>query len=583
MSSHAVFRFALFLLCLTSVGALAQQTESAPPPSKPVEQVPSVRQSAMNLVEEALAGAGSLTLPANRLAIELRAFPILSARSEARARALVQQMSGEFAQVTNTNKQDSDQNPQFVLNGLRNERDSIARTIATSDTELALLFVSSTQPYLDDNPQDHALIAELAAQVALHDPRRAFQLAEQQLKETDDLPPTMINLLDQVQRNDAQAGEQLFRDILDHLKRQNLAEDTEALSFAASLLANQFSQSEAGEGDSPLHWLADTVATAALSSNIMEQQPWMMSNAMSALQALVPSKAATLQPANDTNLSDSSDSFQETFWPRFSQALSSGDGRQVVALVSQAPESIGTRVVQQAAWNFANSGDLEVAGQLADKLEPWQRNSVMQQAIRSAAIAAASRQDFIQARQLAAQITDEDSRAILFSDLAIFANGHGNPKLAEEMLGEAESLVASHSAGTSALAAQLHIAQAYLRVKRAQAIPLLDRSASQIEQALSAAAQLDGFLPNHSFEHGELILNQGFLFNSLIEPYAEAVAELATLDLSAARALANRLSLPVARLMAEVVVAAGILDQKDQVQPEANPASRIQFSFGGAR
>jgi len=581
MHSRAILRSAIFSVCLTSVGALAQQVESLPAAAKPVEQSFSVRQSAMSLVEEALAGTGSLSLPANRLAIELRAFPILWSRSEARARALVQQMAGEFAQAANPNKQDPDQNPQYVLNTLRNQRNAIARGIANSDADLALLFVNSTQPYLDDDPEDHALITDLAAQIALHDPRRALQLAEQQLKESDDLPQSMINLLDQVQRNDPEAGAHLFRDIVDHLRQQNLAEDTESLSFAASLLGSQFTrQSEAGQPDSTLRALAEAVAAAALSSNVMQNEPYVLSDAITALDALVPSKSAGLHSKNSAQTASS----QVLFWQKFNEARSSGDGTQTLALLAQAPEDVPPRILQQATWEFASSGDLEVARQLADRLEPWQRNSVMQQAIRSAAFAAGSRGDFPKARQLAAQITDEDSRATLLSDLAIFANGIGRSRLADEMLGEATSLVVNRSAGTSAFAAQLRVAQAYLRVKPAQAIPLLDRSASQIEQALSAAAQLDGFLPDrHSFEGSELILDQGFLYDSLLEPYALATAELAGLDLPAARALANRLPLPEARLMTEVYVAAGVLNQEGQTQAASNPTGGMQLWSNAAK
>lgn len=197
---------------------------------------------------------------------------------------------------------------------------------------------------------------------------------------------------------------------------------------------------------------------------------------------------------------------------------------------------------------------------------------MMQLAIRNAALVAGSRSDFSAARGLAAQITDDDARASLLSDLAIFANGHGKPHLAEEMLGEATSLVMNRNASASAFAAQLRVALAYLRVKPALAVPLLERSASQIEQALSAAVQLDGFLPDrHSFEGSELILNQGFLYSSLLEPYAQATAELAALDLPTARALADRLPLPEARLMTEVFVAAGALDKQDQTQAASVP------------
>jgi len=577
MHGRAVFRFAIFSICLASVACLAQQVESAP--SKPA---PQVRQSAMNLVEEALAGTGSLTLPANRLAIELRAFPIVWTHSEARARALVQQMAGEFAQAA-TRSQDPDQNPQYVLNILRNQRNGIARGIASSDAELALLFVSATQPYLDDDAEDHALVADLAAQVALHDPKSALQLAEQQLKDSGDLPQSMVNLLEQVQRNDPEAGTQLFHDIIDHLKQQNLAEDSEGLCFAATLLGNQFSrQSETGKPDSLLQTLAEIVVTAAAGSNIAHEQPYVLADAMEALDALVPAKAATLHSRNSNGAQVAS--IQPSFWQKFNQATSSGDSNQTLALLSQVPEDARPQILQQAAWNLANSGDLERTRLLADSLEPWQRNNVMQQAIRCAALAAGGRADFAAARQLTAQITDDDSRATLLGDLAIFADGYGKLHLAEEMLGEATSLVLSRTAGTSAFAAQLRVAQDYLRVKPALAIPLLERSANQIEQALSAAAQLDGFLPDrHSFEGSELILDQGFLYNSLLEPYAQATAELAGLDLPAARALANRLPLLEARLMTEVFVAAGALDQKDRMQATSAPTAGVQLWMNGVR
>jgi hypothetical protein len=183
------------------------------------------------------------------------------------------------------------------------------------------------------------------------------------------------------------------------------------------------------------------------------------------------------------------------FWLRFNQARSDGDGNQILALLAHAPEESRPQAEEKAAWSFANNGNVDLTRQVAQRLDPWKRNNLVQLAIRSAALAAGSRADFPTARQLAAQVTDEESRSTLLSDLAIFANGNGKPRMAEEMLGEATALVMNRSASTSAFAAQLRVAQAYLRVKPAQAIPLLERSAREIEQALLAAAQLEGFCP----------------------------------------------------------------------------------------
>ena len=573
MHRPAVLHFLVVSVCTMSVPVPAQQLQPDDPSSS-AAQSPAVRQSAMNLIEEALAGTGSLTLPANRLAIELRAFPIVWSRSAARGRALVQQMAGEFGQAANRVRQNPDQNPQNAIENLGSQRVAIARGIANSDPELGLLFLAATLPYLQsltaEDAEDHALVMELAAEVALHDPRRAFEMAELQLKKNDDLPQTMIGLLDQVERADPQAGARLFADIVDHLREGNLAEDTDDLAFAASLLGSQYSrQSETGKPDDSLRALAEMVATAAASSNVLAVRPYILNGGMDALDALVPAKSAALHRENGGPGQPSSPT---PFWQRFNQARSTGDSNQVLALLSQAPEESRTEAAEQAAWDFANNGDLERASQLTSGLEAWKRNGIMQLAIRSAALAAAGdRSDCPGARQLAAQITDDDSRASLLSDLAVCAYNKGKARVADELLNEASSLVMNDPAGTSAFNTQLRVAEAYLRVKPKQAVALLERSASQIEQALSAAAQLDGFLPDaHSFEGSELILGRGFLYSSLLEPYALVTAKLASLDLEAARTLADRLPLPEARLITEVFVAAGVLDKKDQVQAASN-------------
>jgi len=145
------------------------------------------------------------------------------------------------------------------------------------------------------------------------------------------------------------------------------------------------------------------------------------------------------------------------------------------------------------------------------------------------------------------------------------------------MLEEAGGLLLNRAAGLPAFAAQLQVAQAFAHVKPARAVPLLDRSASQLDQVLSAAVSVDAFLPYpRSFDSGELLLSNSFLCNSLIRPYAQATAELANYDLPAARILADRLSLPEARLLAELFVARTALGEAPN-PADANAVNGVQF------
>jgi hypothetical protein len=564
----------LFFVFLLNLSAYSQQAPASAPATPDADKQLPARQSAMNMLEEVLAGTSTLALPQNRLAIELQAFPIIAARSQSRARGLINQMVAEFSQAASQ----SDQNRELSIPRLRQERTLMTNALAQTDAEMALQFLTATLPYVestspkDEGPDDSDLLLALAAQIASHSPRRALQMAEQQLQNGGEFSAPLIPLLEEVERGDAQSGAQLFHELVQHVRQADLSGQEQNLSFAASLLASQFRrQSEnGGTPDDALRSLAEAVVTAA--SNPQFGSPLnALSDAWSALNSIVPAKAVALQQKVAATAPQVS--HQQKFWQEFNDAESSGDDDKILRLIEQAPADDRTTVAERAIWRFANSGDLERTRQIAANLNPWQADNAIQQALHRAATAACEKGNFAAARQFAAQVTDEDDRATLLSQLALQVNVAGKPRIAEEMLGEATSLLANHPPGSSVFVAQLAVAQAYLHVNAPQAIPLLERSAGQLVQVLAAAAQLDGFLPDqHSFEGSELVLKRGFLYQSLIQPYAVATADLATIDLATARTLADRLPLPEARLMAELFVARGVLDEKEQVQTAKSQA-----------
>ena len=180
--------------------------------------------------------------------------------------------------------------------------------------------------------------------------------------------------------------------------------------------------------------------------------------------------------------------------------------------------------------------------------------------------------------QLTQEITPDEDRATILAQLAVTAAGAKQESLAQAMLEEAAGLLANSAAGASVYTAQLQVAQAFAHVKPARAVPLLERSASQLEQVLAAAAEIDTFLPyQHSFESGELILNNSILCNSLVRPYADAIAQLANSDFPSARILADRLPLAEARLFTELFVATTALS--DENNPPAVASANVGY-FG---
>jgi hypothetical protein len=560
---------ALAALCFSQF-AESQSPQSSTEHANPPQAEPGAEKdrlarhhAALDMLDLVLAGAKSLVLPQNRLAIESEAFPLLWSRNESQARALVIQMVGDFAQAASQQETPDPNSRQ----SLRQQWQVVLRAISQSDAELALSFMNASRLSVQsgnpeqDEAEERGLRLELAAQLAAHDPRNALRAAEKDLQAPGDLPWELINLLAQVEAKDPEAGTQLLHDIVSRVRSADLSSAGPSFNFALNLLNSQASTSNNGTTpDESLKTLADSIASTALSPQFPAVALRSLQGSLPALDQFAPSRAQALRQKLAENFQALTP--EQKSWDQFSDAQASGDPNRLLAAAEQSPEEVRSNISQQVAWQFANNGDLPRARQIAESLpDPLQREQVMQQALRQSATNASNQGDFTTARQLAQQITLEEDRATMLAQFAMNAVANRQETIAQEMLEEASGLLASRTPGASLFAAQLQVAQAFARLKPARAVPLLERSASQLQQVLSAAVEVDAFLPfQRSFENGELILNTGFLFNSLIQPYVQATAELANYDLPAARILADRLPFPEARLMAELSVARTALE-----------------------
>jgi hypothetical protein len=578
---HRWARFALvpFTIAILTAPALAQLMDLQPAPapqpapsnllstSSPADPKSKAEkdkeaiaryQAALTLLDLVLAGSKNLSLPQNRIAVASEAFPILWSRNEPQARTLVTQMIGDFAQAAARQQESPAPNTRQQL---RQQWQIVLRTIAPADAELALSFMHATRTFVQignaeqEEAEERSLRLELAAQEAEHNPRNALRLAEKDLQTPGDLPQELINLLTQISAKDPEAGTQLLHEIVARVRGTNFPEEGN-FTFALNLLNSQANSLTNGAApDGSLKTLADTLASAALNPEFSTNTLPMLQGSLPTFELFAPGRAQALRQKVEEYTRTLNPEQQQ--WDQFNDAQASGDPNQLLAVAEQASDDVRTTMVQQVAWQVANNGDVQRARQIAEKLpDPFQREQVLQQAIRQSASNAANQGEFATARQLAQEITPDEDRATILAQFASSAALAKQPALAQEMLEEAGGLLVNRAAGWQSFAAQLRVAQAFAHVKPARAVSLLDRSAGQLDQVLTAAIAVDAFLPyQHSFEAGELILNYGFLCNSLIRPYAEATAELANYDLPAARILADRLSLPEARLLAELFVA----------------------------
>lgn len=523
------------------------------------------RQTALTMLELVLDGARTLNHPQNRIAIATEAFPILWSRNEPRARGLVNLMIGDFGQAASNSEEGKDRNARGFL---RQQWRAVLMEIATADAELALSFMNATRQFVQvgnaeqEETEERNLRLQIAAQEASRNPRNALRQAEKDLQAPGDLPIELINLLAQISAKDPEAGTQLLHDIVNRVQSADLTSGDQNFNFAFNLLNSQANASSNGAAPDPsLKTLADAIASAALNPAFAEGQLPMLQGSMPTFEQLSPSHLEALRQKVQQSMGPSDP--QQQSWNQFNEAQASGDLNQLLAAADQSSADMRPAMYQQVAWQIANSGDLQRAQQIADKLpDPFQREQVMEQAIRSAAWNAANQGQFATARQIVGQLSSEEEQATILAQFATTAADAKQEKLAQDMLDQASGLLMNRTASASVFNAQLQVAQAFAKVKPSRALPMLERSASQLEQVLAAAVQMDGFLPfQRSFEEGELILTNSFLCNQLIRPYAMAAAELAMSDLPASRILADRLPVSEARLLAELFVARRALEE----------------------
>jgi len=565
----------IFLLSLP-VGAQIVPTLS------PVQQMKAkaLEKQAMSTLDQVLNDAKGLSLPQNRIAIESAALSVLWQRDEARARSLVTQIVSDFAEAAGQ-KEEGSRN--FNLQGtLFRQRQQLVQLLASQDPQSALDFLLTTRSYVkagsptQEQSLEHQLELNIASFMASKDPQRALQMAESKLQQTGDIPWEIVDVMNSLRAKDENAAAKLFGDIVSRLKDRDLTSNRQNFQFAVNLINTNVAASTADpatipQPDTPkditehLTRLADTVVSAALSPLFPSDMLSNLQYAVPALQKLVPAKAPRLQQ----RLADYNRTLPpgQRIWNKFSQAQQGANPDELLALAAQAPPDFRGGMYQQIVLKFANQGDFLRAQRIAteDVQDPAQRNQMMQQVLQQAAGSAWQKGQFGLARQLTEQITPTEQRATSLAQLALNVANGNQPSLARDILEEASSLIQSPVQDLDQFRAQLEIARAFARFNPARSVQLLERAAGQLNQVLAAAAQVDGFMPfNRSFIQGDLLLDNGLLYDTVVQEYAQSVAALATYDFDSARSMAGRLDLPEARIMTELIAAQAVLNQQQE-------------------
>jgi len=656
MRKTLVLTLTLAFVSAALLPARAQEPATQQPTTEDLaKQKEALEKNAYRLLEQVIDEAQALRLPENRVHIQIGAADLLWDHNQGRARSLFSLASDAIVEMmrtapTNTNQRgipNQDRRSfslrqELVLAVARHDAPLAYQLLAAtkSPTPFQNITVGSPNPRPQINPDDN-LEQTLLGRIAALDPKLAAQNAEQMM-EKGQFPRSLGEVINQLQRQDADAAARLADKTVKRIQSANLLTNNEAGNLAQSLLtvgprmpvassasAPSDTKSQPPQGRSPVLEvsaytdLLSTVIDSALKvvpqqqntqrgnqggrpggggpnrgPNAQQQnnQPTPPTDAqieqnnarrlLAGLQMVLPSidlylpgrASAVRQKLSEIGVADPTRANFAQAMNALQQGKPNADA--LVQAAATAPQPMQARIYQQAAMQALDEGNADRARQIAsDHLQGGTRDSVMQRIDFREMAKKADGARLEEIRQNLARLSSEADKVSLLLQIASDLQ-NDNPKAQLQVLEEARQLINHRAANYDQFEDQLRVASAFAQVDPAKSFEVLEPGISQLNDLLSAAAVLSGFEVN-IFRDGEMnVSNQGGSgLNSTISRYGQELALLAKTDFERSEMLAGRFQFAEPRIVARLSIIQGALGVRSFTQPNMNAIRNGGGSF----
>ena len=479
------------------------------------------------------------------------------------------------------------------------------QTLALYDPEAALNLFRSTRRPVDtevgrgngQNEQQFELA--LASQIARRNPKRAFELAEESLKEgiSGSLPFAISSL----QRSNPELAATLAKDVTAKLLEQKLLENSSAAEVAMNLIRNFQNRAEKDRRalSAPFLSLEDFRALVrkavneALSASISdgnfsidEKRIMVMNGNTTSFVVPNPVKSVAIR-ANMvgellSSIKEAVGSDLDSIVPGGNAAVDkrllelrgperrlSENGEKNVAdptsettreAINQAPPEIRSELIRNLAEHNFQIGNVTQAKQIISEgiTNPRERRQMLNNFERESAYVDISKGRIDDALKHIAKLETMEERAEIISEIASRIGPGQKRSAALALLETARSLLGPsiQAEGHSQMEALLQLAAAFSRYDSKRGFEILDPLVDQYNDLVEAARTMNGF-GLHYYVDGELITQNGNNLASVAEQLSTALGILSVTDFDRAKATADRIHLPEVRLPAHL----GIVQQ----------------------
>jgi hypothetical protein len=574
MFQHKIFMTCGLMLFFLASGFAQSQPSHTPTDTEKarLEQ----EKKAMTVLDELLAEAQSLRLPENRAYVQVTAADLLWEKDEPRARSLFQEATSTLAQIMNSIESDD---PNFYgrVQAPNQLRQQMIQIVARRDAQLALNLLRTTRPpkhYEEELQSFDAEEMQLAGVIAQNDPKRALQIAEENLQKG--VTSDVLQTIHQLQSKDPEAATQLTGKVVQKLKQDEFLKDYSSMSTAASLLSlMQNDTQQNNEKKRPLlseqdkKAVIELLTTTALKTNLKGQQRDVSQHAMNTLQQLlplvekyVPTQVQALR-RQTTPAAQANDPYREAY-QEFNQLQQKGTLEQMLDFAKNAAPELRNQFYLQAAWKAVNQGNSDRARDIINThLPAHQRRNMLENLDTTQMHNLANEGKLDEARRILSRIPSNERRAGFLLQMIDIVGTKADEKTKLQILEEARSLLGQRADNHAEFNAQINLIGRFVLYDPKRSFEMYDPLVTQLNSLIAAAETLDSIEQRYAFSNGEmrLQLNGGGIVSSLLQQLSETLSQSAAVDFDRARSIADRFDRSELRLLARLNMVRKILSE----------------------
>ncbi len=549
------------------------------------------RRKGLALLFEVADSLQQIHLPETRVRAQIQTAQLLWASDEKRARKLVDEAIEGVNQYLASADPD-DQTYYQTYQTAMQLRSDVVVALTAHDPEAALSFLRSTRVLADPNAgqatdQDNQEIQfelSVASQIAVKDPKRALQIAQESLKKG--YSNNLVNTINQLHATDPDSAVKLAGEIAAKLQSENILKNQEAGNLVINLLQTATSSADASRPplltEKQFRDLFSMALSAALAyapppSNFYSSERSSAQNILASLKSMpaemekyAPGKAAAVEKSL-TTLNTPPDP-QGRLLQQYQEAINTGSLTEALEAAGKVPQEMREQIYQQVAMKAASSGDPALARRILTEhiSNPIQRRQAMRNVDQQAVYGAFNSGKIEEALRSINNIRSPKERAMMLIQIVNQLRGNQKRATLLDLLEQARGLISSsgRAEDQEQMNALFEIAGGYLRLDPKRGFDMLEPLVDQFNELSAAAMILNGF-GQQFFQNGELMMQNGNSLGAVASQLMITLGHAAVSDFDRAKATADRLQRPEVRL----AVYLGMVEHT--ITQETNEGARI--------